>query len=163
MRSTVRSIIATLALAAISAVPSQAQAQAELQSTTSRARSSDAELSALASIPTAVALRYRAPMPPAVREAAATSSDRVTDTPAPTPSGFASTGFAQFMSSSAGRIARVIAGAGMIAGGIAMDSDGGTALAIAGGVPLFAGTFDFCVLSPLFGGPFWGKDIRAAK
>ncbi len=39
----------------------------------------------------------------------------------------------------------------------------GTALAVAGGVPLLAGTFDFCVLSPLFGGPFWGKDIRAAK
>ena len=57
MRSTVRSIIATLALAAISAVPSQAQAQAELQSTTSRARSSDAELSSLASIPNAVAVR----------------------------------------------------------------------------------------------------------
>lgn len=157
MRSTVRSIMATLALAAISAVPVQAQAQ----STNTRALASDIDLHTLASTPTAVALRYRAPMPP--RLASATPSERVTESPAPTPSGFASTGFAQFMSSPAGRIARVVAGAGMIAGGIAMDSDGGTVLAATGGVPLLAGTFDFCILSPLFGGPFWGKDIRAAK
>jgi hypothetical protein len=77
--------------------------------------------------------------------------------------GFASSGFAQFMSSPAGRVLRVVAGAGMIAGGIAADSDGGTVLAGLGAVPLLAGTFDFCVLSPLFGGPFWGRDIRAAK
>ena len=77
--------------------------------------------------------------------------------------GFASSGFAQFMSSPAGRVLRVVAGAGMIAGGIAADSDGGTVLAGLGAIPLLAGTFDFCVLSPLFGGPFWGRDIRAAK
>ncbi|MCU0617221.1 MAG: DUF2892 domain-containing protein [Gemmatimonadaceae bacterium] len=77
--------------------------------------------------------------------------------------GFVSSGFAQFMSSPAGRVLRVVAGAGMIAGGIAADSDGGTVLAGVGSIPLLAGTFDFCVLSPLFGGPFWGRDIRAAK
>lgn len=77
--------------------------------------------------------------------------------------GFASSGFAQFMSSPAGRILRVVAGAGMIAGGISADSNLGTGVAIAGAVPLLAGTFDFCVLSPLFGGPLMGKDIRAAK
>jgi hypothetical protein len=89
--------------------------------------------------------------------------------PLPTPSndakdsGFAASGFAQFMASPAGRIVRVIAGAGMIAGGINADGNGGTAVAIVGAVPLLAGAFDFCVISPLFGGPFWGKDIRAAK
>ncbi|MDZ7631956.1 MAG: DUF2892 domain-containing protein [Gemmatimonadaceae bacterium] len=77
--------------------------------------------------------------------------------------GFASSGFSQFMASPAGRILRVVAGAGMIAGGIAADSNLGTGVAIAGAVPLLAGTFDVCVLSPLFGGPFRGKDIRAAK
>ena len=88
------------------------------------------------------------------------------NTPAPSArraSGFASSGFAQFMSSPAGRILRVVAGAGMIAGGISADSNLGTGVAVAGAVPLLAGTFDFCVLSPLFGGPLRGKDIRAAR
>lgn len=76
--------------------------------------------------------------------------------------GFETSGFAQFMSSTPGRILRVVAGAGMIAGGLAADSDFGTGVAIVGAVPLLAGTFDFCVLSPLFGGPFSGKAIRAA-
>jgi len=89
-------------------------------------------------------------------------ADNATDLPRRA-DGFASSGFAQFMSSPAGRVLRVVAGAGMIAGGIAADSDGGTVLAGLGAVPLLAGTFDFCVLSPLFGGPFWGRDIRAAK
>ncbi|MCC7055277.1 MAG: DUF2892 domain-containing protein [Gemmatimonadaceae bacterium] len=76
--------------------------------------------------------------------------------------GFASSGFAQFMSSPAGRILRVVAGAGMIGGGIAADSKAGTTVAVIGAVPLLAGTFDFCILSPLFGGPLKGRDIRAA-
>lgn len=83
--------------------------------------------------------------------------------PAPVPRGFAKSGFAQFMSSPAGRVLRVVAGAGMIAGGIAADTDGGTIVAALGAVPLVAGTFDVCFLSPLFGGPFTGKAIRAAK
>lgn len=92
----------------------------------------------------------------------ATAALRTDNVPLPA-EGFASSGFAQFMSSPAGRVLRVVAGAGMIAGGIAADSDGGTILAGVGAIPLLAGTFDFCVLSPLFGGPFWGRDIRAAK
>lgn len=84
--------------------------------------------------------------------------------PAPLPvPGFESSGFAQFMSSPAGRVLRIVAGVGMIAGGIAADSDLGTGIAVAGAVPLLAGTFDFCILSPLFGGPLSGKAIRAAK
>ncbi len=82
---------------------------------------------------------------------------------APAASGFAKSGFAQFMASPAGRVLRVVAGAGMIAGGISMDSNGGNALAIVGAVPLSAGLFDICWLSPIFGGPLKGKDIRAAK
>lgn len=77
--------------------------------------------------------------------------------------GFASSGFAQFMSSPTGRVLRVVAGVGMIAGGISMDSNGGTVLAAVGAVPLSAGLFDICWLSPIFGGPLKGKDIRAAK
>lgn len=79
--------------------------------------------------------------------------------------GFASSGFAQFMASPAGRVLRVVAGAGMIAGGAAIHDDnstGGTVLGVAGLIPLSAGLFDVCYLSPIFGGPFRGKDIRAA-
>lgn len=111
----------------------------------------------------AVALRARVatPVPALVSEAIAREA---APAPAPVPvPGFESSGFAQFMSSPAGRILRIAAGAGMIAGGIAADSDLGTGIAIAGAVPLLAGTFDFCILSPLFGGPVSGKAIRAAK
>jgi hypothetical protein len=83
--------------------------------------------------------------------------------PLPAPNAFAKSGFAQFMSSPAGRVLRAVAGAGMIAGGLAADSDGGKIVAAVGVVPLVAGTFDVCFLSPLFGGPFTGKAIRAAK
>ncbi len=76
---------------------------------------------------------------------------------------FAAGGFAQFMASPAGRIVRVVAGSALIVTGLNADSDAGTAVAVVGVVPLLAGAFDFCVLSPLFGGPFWGRDIRAAK
>lgn len=83
--------------------------------------------------------------------------------PAKGANGFAKSSFAQFMASPAGRVLRVVAGAGMIAGGISMDSNGGNALAVVGAVPLSAGLFDICWLSPIFGGPLKGKDIRAAK
>ena len=98
--------------------------------------------------------------------AARPTQHRDTSAPLPAPTranGFASSGFAQFMSSPAGRVLRVVAGAGMIGGGIAADSKAGTTVAIVGAVPLLAGSFDFCVLSPLFGGPLRGKDIRAAR
>lgn len=78
--------------------------------------------------------------------------------------GFARSGFAQFMASPAGRVLRAVAGAGMIAGGVAIRDDnrtGGTVLAAAGLIPLSAGLFDVCYISPLFGGPFTGKAIRA--
>lgn len=79
--------------------------------------------------------------------------------------GFANSGFAQFMASPAGRVLRAVAGAGMIAGGVAIRDDhrtGGTVLGVAGLIPLSAGLFDVCYISPLFGGPFTGKAIRSA-
>lgn len=111
----------------------------------------------------AVALRARVATPvPALLSESIERDAAPVPAPVPVP-GFESSGFAQFMSSPAGRILRIAAGAGMIAGGIAADSDLGTGIAIAGAVPLLAGTFDFCILSPLFGGPVSGKAIRAAK
>lgn len=134
---------------AVAALSSSLSAQTISPSTEAPAVVS-ARDSAFAVVAAPVALRARQSASPA-------------PVPAPTPRGFATTGFAQFMSSPAGRVLRVVAGAGMIAGGIAADSDAGTVVAALGAVPLIAGTFDVCFLSPLFGGPFTGKAIRAAK
>jgi hypothetical protein len=76
---------------------------------------------------------------------------------------FEETGCAQFMASPAGRLLRVAAGGVMIGVGVDRGGSGGTALAIAGGIPLAAGAFDVCVLSALFGGPFRGEDIRRTR
>ena len=70
---------------------------------------------------------------------------------------------AKFMSSPAGRLARVAAGAALIAWGYAMHSTGGTVLAIVGLVPIAAGAFDWCLLGPAFGLPLSGRGIREAR
>lgn len=76
---------------------------------------------------------------------------------------FERTAFAQLIAGTGGRIARVVAGLTIIgAGSRVIGGARGTAVAMIGLVPLAAGTFDFCVLSPLFNGPFWGREIRAA-
>jgi hypothetical protein len=72
-------------------------------------------------------------------------------------------GFIYFMASQAGRIIRFVAGAILILAGLRfVGGTGGTVLAIVGLLPLLAGTFDFCVLAPLFKLPFSGRSIRAA-
>ncbi|HKT38416.1 MAG TPA: DUF2892 domain-containing protein [Ktedonobacterales bacterium] len=77
-------------------------------------------------------------------------------------------GFASFMASPAGRIARILAGLALIGGGIALiwssaNTVLGVVLAIVGLVPLVAGAFDFCLLAPLFGAPLLGTEIRARQ
>jgi hypothetical protein len=70
--------------------------------------------------------------------------------------------FVKFMSSTGGRITRIIAGLLLIVLGLSVvHGVGGTILAIIGLVPLVAGLFDFCVFAPLFGAPASGKKIRA--
>jgi hypothetical protein len=69
--------------------------------------------------------------------------------------------FARFMSSSFGRLLRIVAGIALIVIGLAIvHGIGGIILAIVGLVPLIAGLFNFCVFAPLFGGPFLAKDIQ---
>lgn len=76
---------------------------------------------------------------------------------------FAQSGFAQFITSDARRAVRVAAGLALIGAGVARrDSAAGAGLMIAGVVPLAAGAFDLCLLSPLFGGPLDGAKVRAA-
>jgi hypothetical protein len=56
-----------------------------------------------------------------------------------------------------------VAGLALIGVGFSLrESDAGIVLMIVGLVPLAAGVFDFCLLSPLLGGPLGGRRIRAA-
>ncbi len=72
--------------------------------------------------------------------------------------------FVKFMSSTTGRIARIVAGLVIIALGLlVVHGTAGIVLAIVGILPLVAGLFDFCVFAPLFGAPFSGKQVRSVK
>jgi hypothetical protein len=67
-----------------------------------------------------------------------------------------------FMASRTGRWLRILAGAGMVVGGLATGSARGGVVALAGLVPLLAGALDLCLLGPLFGHPIRGTGIRKA-
>ena len=72
--------------------------------------------------------------------------------------------FVSFMVSTAGRIARILAGAALITWGLlGLGDTAGIIVAAVGAVPLLAGLFDFCLFAPLFGGPLSGSKIRASK
>ena len=77
---------------------------------------------------------------------------------------FAESGFAQFISSGAGRVVRIIAGLALIWWGFShRDATIGIVLMVIGLAPLAAGLFDLCLLSPLFGGPLSGGAIRSCR
>ena len=77
---------------------------------------------------------------------------------------FARSGFAQFIASGLGRLVRIVAGLALIGWGYTnYPSTGGIALMIVGLVPLAAGVFDLCLISPLLGGPLSGRRIRLAR
>jgi hypothetical protein len=70
-------------------------------------------------------------------------------------------GFAKFMASPTGRGIRIVAGLILIAiGWFAMSGVGGWIVAIIGVVPILAGVMDWCLIAPLLGAPFQGKDVR---
>jgi hypothetical protein len=71
--------------------------------------------------------------------------------------------FAHFMAETNGRIIRVIAGIALIVIGLLLESTPGYIIAVIGIVPLAAGVFDFCLLTPLVGLPFKGKDVRQRR
>jgi hypothetical protein len=68
--------------------------------------------------------------------------------------------FVKFMSSTAGRATRVVAGLVLIVIG-ALLGGAGWILAVVGLVPLLAGVFDVCLFAPLFKAPFAGKKVRS--
>lgn len=71
--------------------------------------------------------------------------------------------FANFMSSGAGRVLRVVAGlAFILIGLILIEGTWGIVLAVVGLVPFLAGIFDVCVIGRLLlGTPFKGAEVRA--
>jgi hypothetical protein len=74
---------------------------------------------------------------------------------------FGRSGFARFVNSPAGRVARVVAGLALIGWGYTRRSGGsGVVLMAAGLIPLAAGLFDWCLISALLGGPVSGARIR---
>ena len=74
--------------------------------------------------------------------------------------------FASFMSSTAGRLLRIVVGLGLITWGIylimvASNLLTGISLVVVGLLPFVAGLFDFCIFAPLFRAPFSGAKVRA--
>jgi hypothetical protein len=76
---------------------------------------------------------------------------------------FAQSGFAQFVNSAAGRIARIVVGLGLIGWGYAQPMDSGIILMVLGLIPLAAGIFHLCLISALLGGPISGARIAKSK
>ncbi len=69
--------------------------------------------------------------------------------------------FSLFMSSPAGRVLRVVAGAALVVVGIALQSVLGVVISVVGAAVLLAGAFDVCLIAPILRLPFTGKRIRA--
>ena len=69
--------------------------------------------------------------------------------------------FAMFMASGAGRLLRIVAGIAIIAWGWSRhEQTVGIILMVVGLVPLLAGVFNVCVIAPIIGAPFAGRDAR---
>jgi hypothetical protein len=74
---------------------------------------------------------------------------------------FAQTGFARFVNSAGGRVLRIVVGAAMIAWGCThVHETSGVVLLVLGFIPLVAGAMDYCLVSPLLGGPLAGRRVR---
>ncbi len=74
---------------------------------------------------------------------------------------FNQSGFSKFLNSRAGRIFRLVAGAGFLAIGYLYRGHLLGVLCIAWSIfPLSAGAFDICYISAALGGPLSGAQIR---
>ena len=75
---------------------------------------------------------------------------------------FSQSGFARFISSSAGRFIRGVAGAGLIAWGYPdRSSSTGLVLMAVGVLFVVVGVFNLCLISALLGGPISGSRMGA--
>jgi hypothetical protein len=67
--------------------------------------------------------------------------------------------FAVFMASTAGRLLRIVAGVALIAWGWSThETTTAVSIMLLGFVPLLAGVFNVCLIAPIIGAPFAGKD-----
>lgn len=67
--------------------------------------------------------------------------------------------FAKMMASTGGRLVRIVAGLVLIAVGLlVVEGTGGIILSVVGILPVLAGVFNVCLIAPLIGAPFFGKD-----
>ena len=72
--------------------------------------------------------------------------------------------FAQFINSPTGRLARLVAGVGLVAWGYTQRGTGtGLVFVAVGLVPLAAGTLNLCLISALLGGPISGARIAKSN
>ncbi|TSC27515.1 hypothetical protein FOF48_19010 [Corallococcus sp. Z5C101001] len=67
-----------------------------------------------------------------------------------------------FIASRTGRWVRILAGTGMVLGGLRASSPRGAAVALAGLAPLLSGALDLFLLGPLWGLPVRGPEVRRA-
>jgi hypothetical protein len=66
---------------------------------------------------------------------------------------------ARFMAGTLGRAIRIIAGVVLIAVGLGVVGETtGIIIAVIGVLPILAGVFNVCIIAPLIGAPFAGKD-----
>ncbi len=74
---------------------------------------------------------------------------------------FNHSGFSRFLNSPAGRIFRLVAGAGfLVVGWLFRDHLPGVLSMVWSVFPLSAGAFDICYISAVLGGPLSGAKIR---
>ena len=65
------------------------------------------------------------------------------------------------MASGAGRLLRIVAGVAIIVWGWSRhEQTVGLVLMVVGLVPLLAGVFNVCLIAPIIGAPFAGKDAQ---
>ena len=70
--------------------------------------------------------------------------------------------FVEFMTSSLGRLLRIVAGAAIIWLALTfLTAPWSIVVAVVGLVPIAAGLFNFCFLGPLFHADFWGRPKSA--
>jgi len=72
-------------------------------------------------------------------------------------------GLARFMAQMPGRLIRIIAGIVLIVVGLFVlggtnGEAGGIIVAVIGILPILAGVFNFCLIAPILGAPFSGKE-----
>lgn len=67
---------------------------------------------------------------------------------------------AKFMAGGAGRGLRVIVGALLVWWGLGLGTTGGMVAVVVGVVAILAGVLNFCLIGPIIGAPFWGKDAK---